>query len=56
MAAIVSVVVIGDALEHTTVRAGVVLIAVTGEMHYKEKHLLYKQFLWVKIGIPLEEL
>ena len=57
MAANVTVIVMGDALEHTIVTGGVVEITVTGDIMrntYQIKNININ-FLWLKIGITLEE-
>ena len=56
--AIVRVILMGDALEHTTVTGGVIVVSVTGdtmENILQTKSIHYINFLWLKIGILLEK-
>ena len=56
--AIETVVVIGDALEHTIVIGGVVVAALTGYIvsnTLQRKNIYYIKFPWLKERIPIEE-
>ena len=57
MGATETVIVVGDALNHTGVTGGVVVFAINGIImkDTTKKNIYYINFLWLKIGISVEE-
>ena len=54
--AIVTVIMMGDVLGHTTVTGGVVVIAETTDIvrnTLQRKNIYYINFIWLNTGIPL---